>query len=371
MSDAFPSITAVRLSGAGRSLLPVLVLGPAPGTSATDLWGTCATDLIDHFDVVAWDLPGHGHNTGVAEEPFTVEELARGVLTVVDDVLDQRGEHGGTFCYAGDSVGGAVGLQLLLDAPTRIDGAVLLATGARLGGAAAWKEQTAAARASRTSEAGFAQACAALEQYDVRERLGEIRVPVLAIAGAQDQGTPVESLAEIADGVRNGRLVVLPDIGHPAPVDAPAEVAALLRQHLLGEEPPLAPPAPSERHEAGMAVRREVLGDAHVDRAIASATDLSDDFDDLVTDYAWGAVWARPGLDRRSRSLITLTALVATGHLDDLAVHLRAARRLGLSVEEIKECLLQTAVYCGLPAARAAFRIADEVLASGHPESDS
>ena len=116
------------------------------------------------------------------------------------------------------------------------------------------------------------------------------------------------------------------------------------------------------RYDDGMAVRREVLGDEHVDRATANATDLTREFQELITDYAWGAIWTRPGLDRRSRSLITLTALVARGHHDELAMHLRAALRNGLSVDEIKETLLQTAIYCGVPDANTAFRIAQQVL---------
>ena len=116
------------------------------------------------------------------------------------------------------------------------------------------------------------------------------------------------------------------------------------------------------RYDDGMAVRREVLGDEHVDRATAGATDLTRDFQELITDYAWGAIWTRPGLDRRSRSLITLTALVARGHHEELAMHLRAALRNGLSVDEIKETLLQTAIYCGVPDANTAFRIAQQVL---------
>jgi 3-oxoadipate enol-lactonase/4-carboxymuconolactone decarboxylase len=112
-----------------------------------------------------------------------------------------------------------------------------------------------------------------------------------------------------------------------------------------------------------MAVRREVLGDEHVDRAVAGTTDLTRDFQELITQYAWGSIWTRPGLDRRARSLITLTALVARGHHEELAMHVRAARRNGLSVEEIKECLLQTAIYCGVPDANTAFRIAQRVLA--------
>jgi 3-oxoadipate enol-lactonase/4-carboxymuconolactone decarboxylase len=101
-----------------------------------------------------------------------------------------------------------------------------------------------------------------------------------------------------------------------------------------------------------------VLGDAHVDAAVAATDDFSRDFQQLVTEYAWGTIWTRPGLDRRSRSLITLTALVAGGHHEELVLHLRAARTNGLTIDEIKELLLQTAVYCGVPAANTAFRIA-------------
>ncbi|HEY1237427.1 MAG TPA: 4-carboxymuconolactone decarboxylase [Solirubrobacterales bacterium] len=116
------------------------------------------------------------------------------------------------------------------------------------------------------------------------------------------------------------------------------------------------------RHEHGMKVRREVLGDEHVDRAIEGTTDFTADFQDLITRNAWGEIWTRPGLDRRMRSAITLTALIARGHFDELAMHVRAARRNGLSDDEIKEVLLQSAVYCGVPAANRAFAVADEVL---------
>ncbi|MEU8198282.1 4-carboxymuconolactone decarboxylase [Microbispora amethystogenes] len=114
----------------------------------------------------------------------------------------------------------------------------------------------------------------------------------------------------------------------------------------------------------GMRVRREVLGDAHVDRAQAATTEFTADFQDLITRYAWGEIWTRPGLDRRTRSCVTLTALVARGQLDELAMHVRAARRNGLTTDEIKEVLLQTAIYCGVPAANAAFAVAQRVLAA-------
>jgi 4-carboxymuconolactone decarboxylase len=115
-------------------------------------------------------------------------------------------------------------------------------------------------------------------------------------------------------------------------------------------------------HEDGMRVRREVLGDEHVDRALAGATEFTREFQDLITRYAWGEIWTRPGLDRKTRSCITLTALVALGREEELAMHVRAALRNGLTAEEIKEVLLQSAVYCGVPAANSAFAVAQRVL---------
>jgi 4-carboxymuconolactone decarboxylase len=119
----------------------------------------------------------------------------------------------------------------------------------------------------------------------------------------------------------------------------------------------------SDRHDRGMEVRREVLGDEHVDRAIAKTTEFTEDFQELITRYAWGEIWTRPGLDRRTRSAITLTALIAKGHFEELEMHVRAARRNGLSEDEIKEVLLQSAIYCGVPAANHAFAVASRVLA--------
>ena len=115
-------------------------------------------------------------------------------------------------------------------------------------------------------------------------------------------------------------------------------------------------------YDRGLAVRREVLGDSYVEQAGARTTDFTRDFQALVTEFAWGTIWTRPGLDRRSRSMITLTALIARGRDEELALHLRAALRNGLSRDEIKEVLLHTAVYCGMPDANAAFRIAQSVF---------
>jgi len=131
--------------------------------------------------------------------------------------------------------------------------------------------------------------------------------------------------------------------------------------------PPAARPAgeglsDGARYDQGMAARRAVLGDAHVDRAIAGTTELSAGFQDFITRVAWGDVWSRPGLDRRSRSVAVITSLIAHGHHEELAMHLRAGLRNGLTVDEIEEVILQSAIYSGVPAANSAFRIANQVF---------
>ena len=313
------------------------------------------------------------------------------MLALVADVQEQRGDTGTPFAYAGVSVGGAVGLVLMLDHPDRVTAAALICTGARIGDVGTWADRIGRVTTSGTAvlvsvtaerwfahgfferepdrgaallhalhvanDRGYVQVCEALARFDVRDRLTEIGQPVLAIAGKEDQVTPPDQLRELATVVRAGRLVVLENTAHLAPAERPAEVAALLREHFLGEESSGGAPT----YDSGLAVRREVLGDEHVDRALAGATELTSDFQELITTYAWGGIWTRPGLDRRSRSIVTLTALVSGGHHEELALHLRAARRNGLTWDEIKEVLLQTAIYCGVPAANTAFRIAQQV----------
>lgn len=122
-----------------------------------------------------------------------------------------------------------------------------------------------------------------------------------------------------------------------------------------------------DSYDEGMAVRRQVLGADHVDRANAAADATTSDFQDLITRYAWGEIWTRPGLDRRLRSAVTITALIAHGHYEELGMHLKAAQRNGLSREEITEILLQTAIYCGVPAANSAFAIARKVFEEEPP----
>ncbi|WP_410875932.1 4-carboxymuconolactone decarboxylase [Nocardia sp. A7] len=399
-----PTVTGVQLGGSAA--LPLLVCGPSLGTSATALWSATAELLGQRFHVVAWDLPGHGHHRADPVDGFTMAELAEGVQTFVDGVLAERGEHGGSFVYAGDSVGGAVGLRLLLDRPGRISTAVLACTAARIGDEQMWRERAALVRSGGTAvlveastrrwfapgfvdrqpevtsallhslvdtdASGYAAVCDALAGFDVRGDLARIETPIVALAGAYDPVTTVAAMAELAHGVGDGQLVVLDRVAHLAPAEAPADVARVITQaaesgstttrYGARSSDDVEPITLADRRAAGMAVRRAVLGDAHVDRATAATTDLTREFQEFITDYAWGGIWTRPGLDRRSRSMIVLTALIARGHHEELAMHLRAARTNGLTDNEIKELILQSAIYCGVPDANTAFRVAQQTL---------
>jgi 3-oxoadipate enol-lactonase/4-carboxymuconolactone decarboxylase len=255
----------------------------------------------------------------------------------------------------------------------------------------------------RTTDPGcYIAACEALASFDVRSQLGGVGVPTLVLVGSEDRVTGPAEARTLVAGVPDARLAVVPGASHLVPVEQPAAVSDLLVRHfsspwkaafdsdtgqmaipaapvkpVLGAAPPLpvpvaeiAPPVIvpgqlSGRHDpydTGIKVRREVLGDAHVDQTLAQADEFSGDFQEFVTRYAWGEIWDRPGLDRRSRSCVTLTALVAGGHADELASHIRAALRNGLTPGEIKEVLLQAAVYCGMPAAGRAFKVAQQVI---------
>ncbi|MFG2826213.1 4-carboxymuconolactone decarboxylase [Streptomyces sp. NPDC048434] len=382
---------------------PPLLLGPSLGSSHA-VWDPQLPALARRYRVVRWDLPGHGGTPTdvLAPAPVpttTVPELARLVLDLADSLGIER------FAYAGISLGGAVGAWLAADHPERIASLALICSAARFGEPAGWRERAALVReaglgpvaettASRwftpsfagspqavalvdtvrsgVAPAGYAACCDALAGYDLRADLGRITAPTLVVAGRADPATPPACARELTDGIPEASLVELAAAAHLANVERPAPVLAALLGHLAAHpqdgpaDPAAGLPAADDRsrHAAGTAVRRAVLGDAHVDRSQARTSALTEVFQDFITRYAWGEIWTRPGLSRRTRSCITLTALVARGHHDELAMHLRAALRNGLTPQEIQEVLLQSAVYCGVPAANTAFAVADRIVAA-------
>ncbi|MCX3064180.1 bifunctional 3-oxoadipate enol-lactonase/4-carboxymuconolactone decarboxylase PcaDC [Streptomyces beihaiensis] len=405
----------------GPEHAPVLILGPSLGTT-WHMWDRQVPELTRHWRVFRFDLPGHG---GAPAHPAgSVGDLVRRLLATLDAAGVQRFGYAG--CALGGAVGAELALRhpgrvaslaLIAASPRfgtadefRQRGVIVRSNGldpiARTaperwftaGFASAQPAITDwAVQMVRTTDPGcYIAACEALAAFDIRGELGSVGVPTLVLVGSEDQVTGPAEARTLVAGIPDARLAVVPGASHLAPVEQPAAVSDLLVRHFTSAwlpvqdtgqhailaapaKPVLAPPLPSpvaeiagagksevsavpDAYEAGLKVRREVLGDAHVDRALAGADEFSGDFQQFVTRYAWGEIWSRTALDRRMRSCVTLTALVAGGHLDDLAFHTRAALRNGLTAEEIKEVLLQTAVYCGVPAANAAFKVAQEVI---------
>ncbi|WP_028798952.1 3-oxoadipate enol-lactonase [Streptomyces sp. 142MFCol3.1] len=360
-----------RAEGPGTA--PALLLGPSLGTSYA-LWDAVAPELSVDHRVIRWDLPGHGGSpAGLVHPGATVGDLAAPVLALADSLGIER------FAYAGVSLGGAVGLHLAVHHPERLSSLAVICSSAHFNGSKPWRERAELVRreglasVAATADArwftpgftvprlvadhraadpeAYAACCDALAAFDIRDRLESIAVPTLLIAGREDPATPPSHLREIADAVPGAALVEIPGASHLAPAQCPEAVLTALRAHFSGGA------------RRGMEVRREVLGDEHVDRAQARQTLFTDRFQDFISRYAWGEIWTDPTLARRERSMITLTALVAHGHHGELAMHVRAALRNGLTPEEIGAVLLQTAVYCGVPAANSAFAVAQRVLA--------
>lgn len=363
------------------------VVGPA-GAPAVVLAGSLGSDLrmwdpqvepllAAGFRVVRYDHRGHGRSPAPAG-PYSLPELGADLVALLDRLELPR------VSLVGLSLGGMTGMWLGINHPERLDRLVLCCTSAELGPREMWVERAKAARESGmdsladaavgrwlthaeraanpslsawlremvagTDAEGYASCCTAIETMSIVDDLVAVAAPTLVIAGEQDQATPPEHARRIAAAIPDARLEIVAGAAHLGNVERPAEFAALIRSHLRS------------RHTAGMEVRRAVLGDEHVARAVAATTDFTRPFQDFITESAWGSVWTRPGLDRRTRSVITLTALVALKCHDEIPMHVRAALRNGLTRAEIAEVLLHTSVYAGVPAGNAAFAIAKRTL---------
>ena len=391
-------MTVPRLTGSVTAAAPtadateLLVLLPSLGTT-TELWDRVVAALhptLPAVRILRIDLPGHGASPA-ARDPFTIPELAEGVLRVVDEV------GGGRFHVAGDSLGGVVALELAVAASARVASLTMLASGARIGTADGWAERAASVRASGTAslvggsaqrwfapgylerepdgpggralrllvdvdDESYARCCEALGGFDRTADAAGLVVPALLVAGEHDGVTTTEAMRALAAEVPGARFVELADSAHLPPLDRPAEVAALIAERVRSTDAATGDAATGDASTRGMAVRRAVLGDAHVDAAVAATTPETAPFQDFITRYAWGEIWARPDLSRRERSIATLASLVTGGHEAEIRMHVRAARRNGLERAEITEVILHTALYAGLPAANTALAIAREVF---------
>ncbi|MEU5537293.1 alpha/beta fold hydrolase [Streptomyces sp. NPDC020362] len=421
MSETPPNTLQYRFDGPEDA--PVLILGPSLGTT-WHMWDRQVPELSKQWRIFRFDLPGHGG--APAHPAGSVAGLAARLLATLDALGVQRFGYAGCALGGAIGIELALrhperlaSLAVVAASPRfgtadefRQRGVIVRTNGldpiARTapdrwftGGFAAAQPAITewAVQMVRTTDPGcYIAACEALAGFDVRPELGRVGVPTLVLVGSDDQVTGPAEARTLVAGIPDARLAVVPGASHLVPVEQPAAVTDLLVRHFstawqqpfdTGQtalpaapvNPAIAPPpqvvpvaeiapalvppqplGPPDRYGTGLKIRREVLGDAHVDRALEQADDFSGDFQEFVTRYAWGEIWDRPGLDRRTRSCITLTALVAGGHLDQLASHTRAGLRNGLTPDEIKEVLLQAAVYCGVPVASSAFEVAQQVI---------
>ena len=362
----------------GPAEAPVLVMLNSLGTAA-EMWDPQMPALAARFRVIRIEHRGHGGNRPPAPGPYSISELGTDVLEVCDTLGVDR------FSVCGLSFGGMVAMWLAANHPERVESLVVACSAAELGPASGWRERAAAVRKDGTSALGptllgrwftpgfidgrpqvgesvlgmlaaastegYAGCCEAIGAMDLRPELGRITAPALLIAGAQDPVTPPAKVLETQQLIPGSAMVVIAHAAHLANIEQPTAFTAAVLNHLAGMA--------SSRGEA---VRRAVLGDAHVNRSADQASAFNAGFVDMITRFAWGEIWTRPGLDRKTRSAITLAALTALGHHGELELHLRGAIRNGWSEEEIAEILMHTAVYAGVPAANAAFAVAKRIL---------
>lgn len=340
------------------------------------MWDEVVPYLLPYFRVLRYNT-----SPSDVESKCSIDDLGEQVIQLMDELGIE------TAYYCGLSMGGLIGQWLGIHHPQRFKKIVLSNTGAKIGNDERWNgrietitQQGMGAIVEDTMERWFTEAfrqtnptrvaetkamflrsniksyskcCEAIRDADFREKLHQLSVETLVITGDEDPVTNVEQAEFLAKNIPNAQLKVL-HARHLASTELPKEYAELLIDFFIA-------PHGSAR---GLHVRRTVLGDEHVDRATAKINEFNGDFQDFITRYAWGEIWTRPDLSKHNRSLITMAMLIALNRKAEFKMHVKAALNNGVSVAEIKEVIMHSALYCGLPAANEAFHTAEEVLNS-------
>jgi 3-oxoadipate enol-lactonase/4-carboxymuconolactone decarboxylase len=370
---------------------PVLLINSL-GTTM-ELWAAQVQALARRYKVVRYDVRGHG-GSSVPPGEYTLDDLGDDAVHVLDAA-------GATAAYVcGISLGGLTAMWLGVYRPSRVRGLVIANTAARVGTPERWIDRIAKVRSEgmgaianiaignwftsafrerepavverfhrmvgSCSPDGYIGCCAALRDADLRPAIQAIRARSLVIAGDQDPSMPVADAEFIRDAIPGSTLMTLPG-AHLTNVECAEMFTAEIESTfaVANAQVPAATGRPS-----GETMRRRVLGDEHVDRALRTATPFTRDFQHFITRYVWGEIWTRPGLDERTRRVLVIGTMIALGRWEEFAMHVRAAvREGGFTVDDIKEVILQQAVYCGVPAAHHALKVAGDVLAPASDDS--
>jgi 3-oxoadipate enol-lactonase/4-carboxymuconolactone decarboxylase len=370
-----------RLQGnAGR---PVLILSHSISTDHA-MWDLQVEGLLPHFQILRYDIRGHGATEATAGE-YSIEMLGQDILALADTLEISR------FAFCGLSLGGAIGQWVAVHAPERVTHLVLANTSPQFVPRTNWETRIAAVRKGGmpavvdiamqrffspdtlakqspyvasmrsvflgTDPVGYLGCCAALRDVNHGDILKLIKTPTLVISGDRDVATPWtghgERLAREIPGAKALHLAA----AHLSNLERPHSFTTALLEFLLPQ-----PDSSADPLQAGFAMRRAVLGDAHVDKAIADTTEFTREFQELITRYAWGTIWSRPQLDQRTRRLLVLALTASLGRWEEFRLHLRAGLAGELELCDLKEFLLQTSVYAGVPAANTGFQIVAEQI---------
>ncbi len=368
-------LTHVAISGPAGA--PPLVLLHSLGTNL-QIWEPQAEVLARSFRVIRPDLRGHG----LSEEtpgPYAIAQIVEDVLGLFD-ALDVRTAHLGGISY-----GGLVAQAVAHAAPDRIASLMLFDTAAAFPPADFWHQRAATVRAqgtaaiaeqvvsrwitpghaasapgrglhailARSPREGYAASAELLAATDLGGRVLPRPIRTLVATGELDPVT-TPAAAEALRAQYGAELAIIPGAAHIPTLEKAAEVTAIVARFLL--------PEADDALAAGLDVRKQVLGEAHVANTLSAVTDLDRDFQAFLTRTAWGGVWARPGLDRRTRSLLTVAMLASLGHFEELELHIRATKNTGATPQDVAEVIQQVAVYAGMPAANHAMRVAKKAL---------
>ncbi|GHE22224.1 alpha/beta fold hydrolase [Halomonas urumqiensis] len=373
---------AYRLLGA--EALPLVVLAHPLGMSQA-VWDDVLPALLPRYRVLTWDLPGHGASDAWPADggAITPAALAADALALV--------EHAGVsrFHFAGTSIGGVVGQQLLAEQAERLLSLTLTNTGAVIGTAELWNTRAERVRneglaamsaeivprwfapacfeaepalksgwmtqMGRGDDESYARMCEMLGSTDFTGKLGATSLKVLLLAGDEDLATPPATLEALAAECQGATLEVLEGVGHVPSVEVPARFAETLLAFMAVDLGDVG--AHGVDYATGIETRKQVLGEEHVARSTANATSLDAPFQQMITRLAWGELWSNDDLTRRERSMITTGILAALGR-EELELHLKTAKRIGLTEAELRQVLMHVAIYGGVPAANHAFALA-------------
>jgi 3-oxoadipate enol-lactonase/4-carboxymuconolactone decarboxylase len=362
----------------GQADRPVTVLSHSLGLDH-GMWDPQMPALLAHARVLRYDVRGHGASDAPSGD-YTIEQLGRDALLLLDRVGVARA------AWCGVSLGGMVGQWLAAHAPERVSTLVLANTSPRVADPAGMgaRRQTvldkgmsaveatamtrffggvlleanpprvASARETllATNPVGYAGCCAALRDFDGTADLTRIQARTLVVSGDADESMPWESHGDVLRRAIPNAASVRLATAHLSNLCVPRTFTRVLLEFLE--------PAARDAHSAGLDVRRAILGTAYVAQKQASATDLTAAFQDLITRYAWGEIWTRPGLDAQTRRLLVLATTAALGRWEEFRLHLAAGLDRDLEWSDVEEVLLQTAVYAGVPVGNTGFAIAAE-----------